>query len=318
MQDKKEKVLHLFSIILPIGIFVLLAVVIGVLLSAAFRVIDTVRTTTEESEPEDTRRKITVGDVEYPVADDTVVADEIPSVQNYLDGILEGDFIGADEFMDGVRHVHEEEQDFISLEDLTPYEYRTFMDSVFMTDFRLENNLSMIHKDYPMEIIIPINEYYALTVYKLLDGDTVVYVYIQCASSLEQDTWYWNLGFYPVTERIAYKDVASLQVGDSLHTVTELCPAVNYQIWDSQVVNPYFLMLEEGMLIVYIDEEGILRPSRSDPMFDIKMTEWVKKATISKLDFAPFGDILTEAEKADLGGFSSTWFSEIPYILLPE
>ena len=317
MQDKKEKTLHLLSILLPIIMFALLAAVIGWILSAAFRVIDFAQTTTEEGEPEDTRRKITVGDVEYPVADDAVV-DRIPTVQNYLDGLLDSDFIGADEFMAGVRHVHEEGQNRISLEDLTPYEYRSFMDSVFMKDYGPESNLSMIHKDYPMEIIIPINEYDALTVYKLLDGDAVVYVYIECVTSREQDTWYWNPGFYPVTERIAYENVESLQVGDSLYAVTELCPAVNYQIRDSHVSHPYYIILEEGMLIVYIDQESCLdTPNKSDPTYEIQLSDWMKRAKISKLDFVPFGNILTEGEKTELV-FYHYWISEIPYILLPE
>ena len=69
MTDKTEKFLKIISIALPTAVILILAVVIGLFLSSAFRIYDTVK----DTEPEDTRTKVTLQGVEIPVPDNVIV-----------------------------------------------------------------------------------------------------------------------------------------------------------------------------------------------------------------------------------------------------
>ena len=308
MQDKKEKILRLLSIILPIGIFVLLAVVIGVLLSATFRVIDTVRTTTEESEPENTRRTIIFEGEEIFVSDDATV-NCVPSVKNYLDGLKKGDMNHHKRFVDGVRRVYEEKKDLISLEDLTPYDYRMFL-------YRSMDLLSL-HQIFPIEILIPIDDEAVCAVYKLQDGNTAVYAYIPYIFDVESGQWYGYGSKCIVSERLTYKDVSKLQVGDTLQAAAELCPAIHYQVLD--MFNYAYILLEEGLLRVDIETADIRkRPNSEDPEYEARLETWMKETTIADMTFFPIGNTRSDEEESDVIGNVNRWMSALPFILLPE
>lgn len=302
MQDKKEKTLHLLSILLPISIFILLAVVIGLILSAAFRVI---QTTTETSEPEDTCRTIIFEGEEIPVSDDAIV-DRVPSAKAYLDGLGMGDINNNKRFVDGVRRVYAEQQDLISLEDLTPHDYNIFP--------HRSMDLNTAMELFPTEIIIPIDDEIVVAVYKLLDGDKVLYCYYPYFFYEEYRTWY-NLTRCIVTERISYKDVSSLQVGDTLQDAAELCPAILYQF---PVSNYIYILLEEGLLRMDIEtDDSRKQPSRGDPEYDAKLAVWIKETSIVDMAFFPIENTISEDETSDMIS-NDRWMGNLPFILLPE
>lgn len=301
MQDKKEKVLHLLSIILPISIFVLLAVAIGLTLSAAFRVI---QATTEGDEAEDSRRTIIFEGEEIPVSDDAIV-DRVPSAKAYLDGLGRGDINNNKRFVDGLRRVYAEQQDLISLEDLTPHDYNIFP--------HRSMDLNDAMEIFPTEIIIPIDDENVVAVYKLLDGDKVLYAYNSYFYYEEGRTWYTSF-LCTVTERISYKDVSSLQVGDTLQDAAELCPAILYQF---PVNNYIYILLEEGLLRMDIEtDDSRKEPSRWEPEYDAKLAVWMKETSIVDMAFFPIDNTTSEDETSP--GSFDRWMGNLPYILLPE
>ena len=301
MQDKKEKTLRLLSIILPISIFVLLAVAIGLTLSAAFRVI---QATTEGDEAEDSRRTIIFEGEEIPVSDDAIV-DRVPSAKAYLDGLGRGDINNNKRFVDGLRRVYAEQQDLISLEDLTPHDYNIFPHRFLDLNTAIEL--------FPTEIIIPIDDENVVAVYKLLDGDKVLYAYNSYFYSEEDRAWYTSF-LCTVTERISYKDVSSLQVGDTLQDAAELCPAILYQF---PVNNYIYILLEEGLLRMDIEtDDSRKEPSRWEPEYDAKLAVWMKETSIVDMAFFPFDNTTSEDETSP--GSFDRWMGNLPYILLPE
>lgn len=322
MTDKTEKFLKIISIALPTAVILILAVVIGLFLSSAFRIFDMVHDDTQESIPEDTRSKVSFQGIEIPVPDNVVV-DRTASVKGFL---TDFDWNNTDPtvFIEGIRRSHAENAESLSLQDLTAYEMKDFIREVVNGDGNLEDDrmLSSCHTFYPIEILIPIDDYNALAVYRLKDGDREVYVYLDCVcvpgNDEEKGGWRHNAIVFYATERITYADMASLQVGDSVQKAAELCPALVVQLENAGMVSPLVIMTEEGMLLVYIDYTD------SDDSPDEKnLNEWMAGKQIEKLQFIPFGNVLTEEEKAamieqDLGNTFFMRYSSIPYILLPE
>jgi hypothetical protein len=328
MTDKTEKFLKIISIALPTAAILILAVVVGLFLSSAFRIYDTVK----DTEPEDTRTKVTLQGVEIPVPDNVIV-DSTPSARIFLDGITDWNSIDKEWFFEGVRRNHAEGKEPISLNDLTVYDYETFVNDVFALDKPKDEKqqIPLLNESYPIEVLIPINDDIAFAVYRLRDGTEDVYVYMEIfyvrdeyADEKIPTRWAYNMFCYYVTERLTYADMASLQVGDTVQELIELCPAVSYLLDYNRnlCIGVYTVFLEEGFLIAYIDDAAL------DRLGEIKrdsgnLSEWAQTTQISDMIFIPYGNTLTEEEKTALVEWNPKYesklkYSTIPYMLLPE
>lgn len=109
MTDKNEKFLKIISIALPTAAILILAAVIGLFLSSAFRFYEAVK----DTEPEDTRPRVTIQGVEIPIAEDVAV-DSTASARNFLDGITDWNAVSEEEFLEGIRQNHAEGNDPLS------------------------------------------------------------------------------------------------------------------------------------------------------------------------------------------------------------
>lgn len=326
MTDKNEKFLKIISIALPTAAILILAVVIGLFLSSAFRFYEAVK----DTEPEDTRPRVTIQGVEIPIAEDVAV-DSTASARNFLDGITDWNAVSEEEFLEGIRQNHAEGNDPLSLKDLTAYDFDTFMRDVYDRDNAIIENqqLQLLDGVYPIEALIPIDGRSAFAIFKLLDGTEEVYVYIKMGYFHSKDPetspsgWIHEPYCYYVTERLSYGNMASLQVGDTVQELMELCPAVRYELeCDRVVYGAYTVILEEGILTAYIDDAAFdrLREIKKDSG---NLSEWVQTTRISDMIFVPYGNTLTEAEKAALVEWNPKYesklkYSSVPYMLLPE
>jgi hypothetical protein len=326
MTDKTEKTLKIISIALPTAAILMLAVVIGLFLSSALRMYETVK----DTEPEDTRPHVTIQGVEIPIADHVVV-DSTASARNFLDGITDWNTVGEKEFLESIRQNHAEGHDPISLQDLTAYDFDTFMRDVYDRDNAIieDQQLQLLDGVYPIEAFIPIDDTSAFAVFRLLDGTEEVYVYMKMGYFHSKDPekcpsgWIHEPYCYYVTERLSYGDMASLQVGDTVQELMGLCPAIRYELeCDRVVYGAYTVMLEEGILTAYIDDTALdrLREIKKDSG---NLSEWAQTTRISDMIFVPYGNTLTEAEKAALVEWNPKYesklkYSSIPYMLLPE
>lgn len=326
MTDKNEKFLKIISIVLPTAAILILAVVIGLFLSSAFRFYKAVK----DTEPEDTRPRVTIQGVEIPIAEDVAV-DSIASARNFLDGITDWNAVSEEEFLEGIRQNHAEGNDPLSLKDLTAYDFDTFMRDVYDWDNAIieKQQLQLLDGVYPIEALIPIDGRSAFAVFRLLDGTEEVYVYMEMGYFHSKDPetipsgWIHEPNCYYVTERLSYGNMASLQVGDTVQELMELCPAVRYELERDRVVySAYTVILEEGILTAYIDDAAL------DRLSEIKkdsgnLSEWAQTTRISDMIFVPYGNTLTEAEKAALVEWNPKYesklkYSSVPYMLLPE
>ena len=326
MTDKSKKIVNGIIMFLPAVAIAVLVVVIGLFLSLAFRFYEAVK----DTEPEDTRPRVTIQGVEIPIAEDVAV-DSTASARNFLDGITDWNAVSEEEFLEGIRQNHAEGNDPLSLKDLTAYDFDTFMRDVYDRDNAIIENqqLQLLDGVYPIEALIPIDGRSAFAVFRLLDGTEEVYVYMKMGYFHSKDPetspsgWIHEPDCYYVTERLSYGNMASLQVGDTMQELVELCPAIGYQLAREGILfRAYQVILEEGMLVVYIDDAALdgLREIGNDPD---RLSEWTKTARISDMIFIPFGNILTEEEKAALIEADPHYetymkYSEIPYLLLPE
>lgn len=333
MTDKTEKILKIISIALSTAVILILAVVIGLFLSSAFRIFDMVHDDTQESIPEDTRSKVSFQGIEIPVPDNMVV-DSTASARNFLDGITDWNAVGEEAFFEGIHRNHADGQNPISLEDLTAYDFITFMKDVFY-QAREENEkqqLPFLDDKYPIEVLIPVDEKRAIAVYRLLDGTTEVYVYIDIYYASDEwgeeykTRWFHNPYCLYVTERLTLADMASLQVGDTIQQMFDLCPAAQYPLDESGMTNPYVAVLEEGILYAWVDDAALKELSEINREHKNKASElakWKQKVRITDITFIPFGNVLTEEEKAMLIEKNPKYksfmeYSSIPYMLLPE
>lgn len=326
MTDKNEKFLKIISIALPTAAILILAVVIGLFLSSAFRFYEAVK----DTEPEDTRPRVTIQGVEIPIAEDVAV-DSTASARNFLDGITDWNAVSEEEFLEGIRQNHAEGNDPLSLKDLTAYDFDTFMRDVYDWDNAIieKQQLQLLDGVYPIEALIPIDGRSAFAVFRLLDGTEEVYVYMKMGYFHSKDPetipsgWIHEPYCYYVTERLSYGNMASLQVGDTVQELMELCPAVRYELERDRVVyGAYTVILEEGILTAYIDDAAL------DRLSEIKkdsgnLSEWAQTTRISDMIFVPYGNTLTEAEKAALVEWNPKYesklkYSSVPYMLLPE
>lgn len=326
MTDKNEKFLKIISIALPTAAILILAAVIGLFLSSAFRFYEAVK----DTEPEDTRPRVTVQGVEIPIAEDVAV-DSTASARNFLDGITDWNAVSEEEFLEGIRQNHAEGNDPLSLKDLTAYDFDTFMRDVYDRDNAIIENqqLQLLDGVYPIEALIPIDGRSAFAVFRLLDGTEEVYVYMKMGYFHSKDPetnpsgWIHEPNCYYVTERLSYGNMASLQVGDTVQELMELCPAVRYELeCDRVVYDAYTVILEEGILTAYIDDAALdrLREIKKDSG---NLSEWAQTTRISDMIFVPYGNTLTEAEKAALVEWNPKYesklkYSSVPYMLLPE
>lgn len=326
MTDKNEKFLKIISIALPTAAILILAVVIGLFLSSAFRFYEAVK----DTEPEDTRPRVTIQGVEIPIAEDVAVG-STASARNFLDGITDWNAVSEEEFLEGIRQNHAEGNDPLSLKDLTAYDFDTFMRDVYDRDNAIIENqqLQLLDGVYPIEALIPIDGRSAFAVFRLLDGTEEVYVYMKMGYFHSKDPetspsgWIHEPNCYYVTERLSYGNMASLQVGDTVQELMELCPAVRYELeCDRVVYGAYTVILEEGILTAYIDDAALdrLREIKKDSG---NLSEWAQTTRISDMIFVPYGNTLTEAEKAALVEWNPKYesklkYSSIPYMLLPE
>ena len=326
MTDKNEKFLKIISIALPTAAILILAVVIGLFLSSAFRFYEAVK----DTEPEDTRPRVTIQGVEIPIAEDVAV-DSTASARNFLDGITDWNAVSEEEFLEGIRQNHAEGNDPLSLKDLTAYDFDTFMRDVYDRDNAIieKQQLQLLDGVYPIEALIPIDGRSAFAVFRLLDGTEEVYVYMKMGYFHSKDPetspsgWIHEPNCYYVTERLSYGNMASLQVGDTVQELMELCPAVRYELeCDRVVYSAYTVILEEGILTAYIDDAALdrLREIKKDSG---NLSEWAQTTRISDMIFVPYGNTLTEAEKAALVEWNPKYesklkYSSVPYMLLPE
>lgn len=326
MTDKNEKFLKIISIALPTAAILILAAVIGLFLSSAFRFYEAVK----DTEPEDTRPRVTIQGVEIPIAEDVAV-DSTASARNFLDGITDWNAVSEEEFLEGIRQNHAEGNDPLSLKDLTAYDFDTFMRDVYDPDNAIieKQQLQLLDGVYPIEALIPIDGRSAFAVFRLLDGTEEVYVYMKMGYFHSKDPetspsgWIHEPNCYYVTERLSYGNMASLQVGDTVQELMELCPAVRYELeCDRVVYSAYTVILEEGILTAYIDDAALdrLREIKKDSG---NLSEWAQTTRISDMIFVPYGNTLTEAEKAALVEWNPKYesklkYSSVPYMLLPE
>lgn len=322
MTNRTEKAGRILSIALPVVGMTLAAVALGLVLSASLRLYRA----TQERPQETEYRTVTVGGIELPVSDDVVV-ERTASARDYLDGITDWASMDGRTFMEGIRRNHASGGDTISLQELTAYDYRTFMSRVMRKGQNLQQPLTTLHESYPIEIIIPIHDTLSFAVYRLLDGDREVYAYVECGcyGSADGDaqafSWFYTTHCYIVTERLSFEDVASLRVGDTVRKLAEHCPAVTYQLRDSTQASPLVVILKEGILYASVDASAIdslLRVEDEDGL-----AVWMETAAISELTLIPYGNTLTEEEKAALIEQNESYgyrmkYSTIPYMLLPE
>ncbi len=326
MTDKTEKTIKIISIVLPAAIILVLAVVIGLVLSSAFRIFDIIK----EKEPEETQRTVILGDLAIPVSDDVLV-DHTASVREYLDGLLQEDSMEQGSFIDGIRRNHEEGTDPISLKDLTAYDYdefTEFLDAYGKTTAdqpaRQTETVANLHQIYPIEMLTPVDDDTAFVIYRLLDRRREVYVYLACCPPQAADNpgvseWCVNMYGYYVTKRLSYADAESVQTGDSLNTLAKRFPALSYQIQDSRLISPLAVMMEEGILYLFLSESSVERKYNNG----LTLSEWMDETTFEDMIFIPFGDVLSEEEKAALIERNPKYkplmkYSSIPYMLLPE
>ncbi|MBP3666648.1 MAG: hypothetical protein J6K29_06310 [Clostridia bacterium] len=325
MTDKTEKSLKILSIVLPAAIILLLAVVIGLVLSSAFRIFDLIK-----KESEETHRTVILGELAIPVSDDILV-DHTASVREYLDGLLQEDSMEQGRFTEGIRRHHEEGTDPISLKDLTAYDYDEFAD--FLDSYghrtigqpsRLTETVANLHQIYPIEMLTPVDDDTVFIIYRLLDGRREVYIYLDCYPAQAADDpgfseWCVNMYGYYVTKRLSYADAESVQTGDSLKTLAKRFPALSYQIQDSRLQSPLAVMMEEGILYLFLPEESRKRKYNHG----LTLSQWMDETTFEDMIFIPFGDVLSEEEKAALIERNSKYesfmkYSSVPYVLLPE
>ena len=326
MTDKTEKSLKILSIVLPAAIILLLAVVIGLVLSSAFRIFDLIK-----KESEETHRTVILGELAIPVAEGIVV-DSTPSARNFLEGLTDWNAVDEKTFFEGIHHNHGEGQNPISLKNLKTHDLDAFMRAMFEADsIRFDGQkLQLMDGTYPIEVLIPIDGKTAFAVFRLNDGTEDVYAYVEIGyfhSERPEEVssgWIYNPLCYFVTERLTYEDVASLQVGDTVHDLIGLCPAIRYQLERpyNLYTSAYVVFLEEGILTAYIDDATFheLMETMKDPD---RLSKWVRTARISDIIFVPFGDVLSEEEKAALIERNSKYesfmkYSSVPYVLLPE
>lgn len=326
MTDKSKKIANGIIMSLPAVAIAVLIVVIGVFLSAIFLIFDIVK----DTDPTNACSTVVVEGMEIPVADH-VAMDRIPSSRIFLDGITDWSAMDKESFFGGIRQSHTAGKDPVALKDLTVYDYETFMNDVFSLRKPKEEvqQIPLLNETYPLEVLIPVNEDMAFAVYRLRDREEDVYVYMElyyAQSEYVKDVptkWMHSITCFYMTERLTFADVESLHVGDTMQELVELCPAIGYQLArEGILLRAYEVILEEGMLVVYIDDAALdgLREIGNDPD---RLSEWTKTARISDMIFIPFGNILTEEEKAALIEADPHYetymkYSEIPYLLLPE
>jgi hypothetical protein len=141
----------------------------------------------------------------------------------------------------------------------------------------------------------------------------------QAVENPELSEWYIYCYCYYVTERLSYADAESVRIGDSVHTLTKRFSALSYQVRDSNLIKPLVVMLEEGILYLFLPDSVIDEKIQHS----VDLSHWMKDARIEDMVFIPYGHIFTEEEKTALIEKNPKYksfmeYSSIPYMLLPE
>lgn len=241
---------------------------------------------------------------------DSVLVYALPSVESVFEQWKSGEI----EYKDLVNKIREKQTDaaadvWLTLEDLPIYE----LNSDYLNVVSYGNKLEDICEVYPVYMAVPLDNNYLHVIYKLKQGEQIIYGYhtFLYLSNQEYKTegWHCTSCSY-ITEVLPSSAFSTVKIGDPISDVIEICPWMKYAM-DYQELK---IFVKEGVWFIRPHLDSDYAKGDSDYR--------IENGYVESMLFIPYNVDLNEfLKRENRPKFYSTHESAylfLEYMILPE